>query len=1058
MEIRRQRGPIAWMAQHSVAANLILLFCLVGGYLALHMIQKEVFPDITRDIVTVSVSYPGASPEEVEQGIILAVEEAVRGLDGVYQVESSAAEGNGTVEIEMIEGGDLQKLAQDVQSEVDRITTLPEDAEEPQVSVASRKHDVLSIVVYGKVEDTVLHELGEQIRDQMLQDPDITQVEVSGLPSLEISIEVPQAKLREYGLTLSEIASRLSDSSVELPGGGIKTQGGEILLRVKERRDYGRQFALTPIITTRDGSEVLLGEIATIHDGFEDTDRWALYNGKPAIMVRVYRIGKQTPTQVESAALRQMADIKETLPPGIGVDVLHNMADVYRQRAHLLVRNGLFGLVLVFVMLGLFLELRLAFWVMMGIPTSFLGSLLFLPSMDVSINMISMFAYIIALGIVVDDAIVVGENIYYHHQQGKRFLEAAILGARELAVPVTFSILTNIVTFMPLYFIPGTMGKIFKVIPVVVGTVFLISLLESVFVLPSHLGHHKERRRRGINRWLHSAQQRFGRGFTRATQVVFGPTLDFVLKRRYVVVAGAACLFLLTVGYAASGRMGFGLFPRVESDFGRAAIELSYGSAVEKTEAILKKIYAGAEKVIADCGRPELVQGIYEDIGNGGSHSGYIQVYLADADVRDEIMSTQEFVRRWREAVGPLMGVDTVDFSSDFGGPGHGAALTVELSHRKMSVLEAAGSDLAGMLATYPLCKDIDDGFQPGKQQIDFKIKPEGKSLGLTAQYVARQVRSAFYGAEALRQQRGRSEVKIMARLPEKERASEQNLDDLILLTSDGVEVPLREVVEMTRGRAYTTIERRNGRRVVQVTADVAPREKSLEVQNELVATELPELMYKYPGLSYSFEGHQADMRDSMASLKIGFAIALLAIFGLLAIPFRSYSQPLIIMVSIPFGIIGAVLGHLIMGFSLSVISMFGIVALSGVVVNDALVLIDAANRRRRGEGMSCHEAVMNAAIQRFRPILLTTATTFCGLAPMIFETSIQAQMMIPMAISLGFGIVFATLITLLLIPCLYLVDEDVRRMLTWLRGGDAKASEGPASATEAASVLDSAK
>ncbi len=1021
-----QRGPIAWMASHSVASNLVLFFLLLGGVLALRVVQKEVFPDITQDIVQVSIAYPGASPEEVEKAIVLAVEETVTGLEGVKEINSSASEGSASIQIEMLEGEDLNKLAQDIQSEVDRIRTFPEDAEEPQVSVVNRKHDVLSLVLYGDVSDQVLFELSEQVRDDLLQDADITQVETGGLPPLEISIEVSQDRLREYGLTLQEVAQRVQNASIELPGGGLKTENGELLVRMTERRDYGHEFAVTPIITTADGSQVLLEDVATVSDTFEDTDRRTLFNGKPAVEIEVYRVGVQSPLQVEQAALARLEEIKASLPPGVAIEVNHNMADIFRQRQQLLVKNGLIGLVLVLFVLGIFLELRLAFWVMMGIPASFLGSLLFLPSADISINMISMFAYIIALGIVVDDAIVIGENIYHHYQKGLSFAEAAIVGARELATPVTFSILTNIVTFTPLFFIPGMMGKVFKCIPVVVGIVFLISLLESVFILPSHLGHYREKQRKGINRIFHNAQQAFGRGFTRMIQNLFGPLLDIILRWRYLLIPAAFAMLIVTIAYGLSGRMGFDTFPTVESDFARVMVTMPYGSPIEKTEAVAKQLETAARKVVDASGHPELCEGISTSIGERGSHQAQIRVYLADAEIRENIMSTQEFVKRWRKATGPLIGVDNVNFSADFGGPGGGAGLTVELSHRKIPVLESASTELASILETYPLCKDVDDGFQPGKQQLDFTVRPEGKRLGLTAQSVARQVRSAFYGAEAIRQQRGRQEIKIMIRRPENERIHEEDLNELILRTPAGIEVPLREVVDAKRGRAYTTISRRNGRRVVEVTANVSPRQKAGEIQNSLRINELPMLLNKYPGLTYSFEGRQADINESMASLQMGFVLAMFAIFGLLAIPFRSYTQPLIIMTSIPFGIIGAIYGHLLMGYSLSVVSMFGVVALSGVVVNDTLVLIDAANRRRALGDLTAHDAVLNAAIQRFRPIFLTTVTTFCGLAPMIFETSIQAQMMIPMAISLGFGILFATFITLVLVPCLYVSMEDM--------------------------------
>jgi len=1025
---REKRGAIRWMAGHSVAANLIMLICLVGGYLSLRNIKQEVFPEIEIDAVVVTVAYPGASPEEVEDAIVLAVEEVVRGLEGVDEITAVAREGSGTVTIELLLGADVRKLAQDIKSEVDRIRTFPEDAEEPQVSVVYHKRDVLTAVVFGDVPDTALHELGERARDQLLQDDDITQVELSGVPPLEIGIEISQEDLRRYGLTLDDVAARLRQASVDIPGGGLKTDSGEILVRVKERRDYGHQFARLPIVTAPDGSEVLLGQIAHIDDSFRDTDRYSRYNGKPAVMLEVYRVGDQTPMQVADAVRRQLDDIAASLPPGVAIAIERDKSDIYRQRVELLLKNGALGLGLVLVMLGLFLEARLAFWVMMGIPISFLGSFLILPSAGVTVNMISLFAYIIALGIVVDDAIVVGENVYHHHQEGVPFAKAAVRGAREVALPVTFSILTNIAAFLPIYFIPGTMGRIFKMIPIVVCIVFLISLGESLFVLPAHLAHQRDRHRRGLSAWVHGRQQAFGRAFLRWVANRYGPFLAFAVRHRYLTVAAALSLLLAMLSYPLSGRMGFALFPVVESDFSQAELVLPYGTPVEKTEAVMERLLAGARRVIDECGHEELVESITADIGGNGSHTGRIRVALADPEIRDKIMSTEEFTNRWRTVVGEIAGAEYLNFASDIGGPGsRGRPVAVELSHRDIDVLERASKELAGILATYPRVKDVDDGFQPGKQQLDFAVKPEGKSLDLTASDVARQVRSAFYGAEVLRQQRGRNEIKIMVRLPEADRSTEQTVNDLMIRTPAGTFVPLREVATMKRGRAYTTIDRREGRRVVLVSADVSPRSKAGEVLGDLESGVLPGLLGRYPHLSYTFEGHQADIRESMGSLKVTFVLAMLAIYAMLAIPFRSYAQPLIVMLSIPFGVVGAILGHLLMGYDLCIPSMFGIVALSGVVVNDSLVLVDFANRRRREDGLGPADAIHAAGIQRFRPVMLTTLTTFGGLAPMIFETSRQARFLIPMALSLGFGILFATVITLVIVPAMYLVIEDAK-------------------------------
>lgn len=1028
---KEKRGAIAWMANNPVASNLLMLTCLVGGFIAFLNTKQEVFPDFELDVVNVSVAYPGASPEEVEQGIILAVEEAIRGVDGVDEVTSRAREGGGTVSAELMLGADRAKVYQDIQQEVDRITTFPGEAERPQVSLAARKREVINLLLSGNLSEKVLRELGEQVRDRLLQDPQITLVELTGVRPLEISVAISKDKLREYNLTLSEVARILRQSALELPGGGVKTDGGEILIRMKDRRDFGREFAAIPIVTPPGGTPVLLGDIAEIRDEFAETDRFATYNGELAVQIEVYRIGRQTPIRVADAVKRKVAEFQPELPPGVSLAVRNDWSEVYRQRAELLLKNGAFGLGLVIVLLGAFLEARLAFWVMMGIPTSFLGAMLFLPAFDVSINMISMFAFLIALGIVVDDAIVVGENTYEYHERGMPFLEAAARGAQDVSMPVVFSVLTNIVTFLPLFLIPGTIGKIWGVVPAVVCTVFTISLIESLYVLPSHLGHVGGQVRRGLSAWLHERQQKFGRWFIGMVRRRYGPMLEGLLQHRYLTLAGAIALLALTIGHVRSGRMGIEAMPRVESDFAVVTAVLPYGSPVESTMKVRDRLEAAARAVAARNGGEKAMAGIYSEVGRdyngvGGSHVVEVRAYLPDPDER--AIGTRLFADLWRQEAGRIQGLDALIFESDRGGPGSGAALTVELTHPDNAVLGRASADLAAALEQFPIVSDIDPGFAAGKEQLNLRMRPEGLALGLTADGVASQVRSAFYGAEALRQQRGRNEVKVMVRLPESERVSEHDIETLVIRTPAGTDVPLREVADVVRGRAYTVINRRNSARTVNVTANVTPPREAPRIQEAIVASALPELQRKYPGLSYSFTGRQKDFADSMASLKVGFILALLAIFALLAVPFKSYIQPLIIMVSIPFGIVGAVIGHVIMGYSLSTMSLMGIVALSGVVVNDALVLIDYANQQR-AQGLSPHDAITTAGVRRFRPIMLTTLTTFGGLAPMIFETSRQARFMIPMALSLGYGILFSTAITLILVPSLYLIVEDVKHL-----------------------------
>lgn len=1007
-----------------MAANLLMLVLLIGGIVLAYNIKKEVFPYFDMDMVRITVPYPGASPQEVEQSILLAIEEAVEGLEGADEVRSTAREGLGTVTVDMIEGENLQKLAQDIESEVDRIVSFPEDIEEPTIAIVSRKRYVVSLALYGDQSERVLREYAEYIRERLLQEQDITQVEVISARNYEIDVEIPQDTLRAYSLTLEDVAQRIRRASIELPGGAIRTPSGDILVRMKERRDFGPEFAPIPIITASDGSQILLDDIAIIKDGFEETTVSSSYNGKPAVMLDVYRVGDQTPISVSDAVRQVVEEVNVSLPQGLRVDLRNDRSDVYRQRLGLLMKNGLIGLALVFILLALFLEPRLAFWVSLGIPVSFLGSLFLLNISYVSINMISMFAFIVTLGIVVDDAIIVGENIYYHQQQGKTWPKAAVTGAREIAMPITFAILTNMVAFVPMFFVPGFMGKIFKQIPVVVISVFAISLIESFFILPAHIGNRRISAPSGLFGWIFRAQQSFGRAFLKFVNQRYGPFLHATIRWRYLTMATGIAIILVTIGYIKSGRMGFELFPKIESDYAKVTAVLPFGTAFEKARQVEKELIQAARKVTSKNGDKELVEGIFSNI-----HDNTIEIrtYLTPPDVRP--LSTADVTRRWREQVGVIPGLEYIKFESNAGGPGRGAAMSVELSHQKMDLLERASTDMAEALSFYPNTKDIDDGFSPGKQQIDFKIKPEARSLGLEAREVARQVRHAFYGAEALRQQRGRNEVKVLVRLPRQERISEYSLEEMVLQTPKGTEILLRDAVYISRGRSYTDINRRNGQRIVTVTADVSPRSQAGQILSSVEAEIIPELQRKYPGLAYSFEGRQADQKESMQSLFRGLLMAMIVIYAMLAVPLNSYIQPLIIMIAIPFGIVGALIGHLIMGYSLSILSMFGVVALSGVVVNDSLVLIDFANRRRRA-GMAHLEAIHASGLHRFRPIILTTLTTFGGLAPMIFETSRQARFLIPMALSLGFGVVFATLITLILVPSFYMIIEDIKGLL----------------------------
>ncbi|MEE2644121.1 MAG: efflux RND transporter permease subunit [Myxococcota bacterium] len=1038
-EAQSTRGPIAWMTKNSVAANLLMFSLLAGGFLMSTQIKKEVFPEFTADLVNIQVPYPGASPEEVEQGIALAVEEAVRGLDAVKKVTSRSLEGVASVNVELFGGSDGAKALSDVKAAVDRITSFPEDAERPTTSLFATRSRVISIYIHGQQEEETLRSYVEQVRDDLLKRPAITQIELGGVRPREIAIEISQQQLNAHRLTLSQVAEGIRRASIELPGGVLKTTSGETLLRTRERRTRGDEFAEVSIRSGLDGATLQVGEIAEVLDGFEDVDLSLSFNGEPAVRLDIYRIGEQTPIEIADAVKGYVQE--NPAPEGLSLSLWSDRSRLYQERADLLGRNAIFGLFLVLIALGLFLEIRLAFWVMLGIPISFLGAFVLLPSLDISINMISMFAFIVTLGIVVDDAIVVGENIYEKREQGMRPFAAALAGVREVGVPVVFAVLTTVAAFSPMLFVPGPSGKLFRNIPAVVIAVLIISLVESLFILPAHLAHSKSQRKDRPRGLLRRFQESVGRVLNIVIERFYQPILRFSVRHRYSALAFAFALLLWSVGVVKGGHLQFTFMPKVEGDVVRASVRLPLGSPVAETEAIRARLIESAQVVLQRHGGEEIYQGIVASLGQalerggpprpgasggGGGHVLDIALQLVPSDQRE--VGAEQLAQEWGALNQEILGVKSIKFNATLR-TGGGIPIDVALSHRDPEVLEEASLELAGLLRGYEGLKSIDDGYEGGKRQLDLTLKESAHQRGLSEALVARQLRDAFFGAEVLRQQRGRDEVRVRVRLPLSERRQLSSLESLLLRSPDGGEVPLSEVAMLRWGRAFSTIQREEGRRINHVTADVeAGRANANAVLSGLQKDELPDLLKRYPGLSFSFEGQRRDQQDSFKSLQVGFPMALGVIFALLAIPFRSYIQPLIIMMAIPFGFIGAVLGHLILGYDLSLISIMGIVALAGIVVNDSLILIVATNEYRT-QGLSPLEAVVHGGMRRFRPILLTSLTTFMGLMPMIFEPSVQARFLIPMAISLGFGVLFATALILLVVPAIYLIVEDIREV-----------------------------
>ncbi len=1030
------------MANNHVAANLLMMIFIVGGLVMAFAIKQEVFPEIDLDMVQVSVAYPGAGPEEVEDGILLKIEENLSSITGIKEIKSVASEGFGRVTAEIMQGEDIDIVLQDIKAEIDRIITFPEESEKPVITKTANRREVVSLVVYGNAPERSLREQAEAIRDDLLAMPEITQVDLRGVRPYEISIEVKEETLRQYGLTLGQIAERVRQASMDLPGGAVKARGGEVLIRTKEKRYDGPEYANIAVLKKSNGTELKLGDIANVKDKFRETDEFARLDGLPAAMVAVYRVGMQKPLDISRIVSTYVKKKRTALPESLKLAEWNDFSDIYRSRLNLLLRNAFLGLILIFLILGLFLQIRLALWVMLGIPISFLGALLMMPSLDVSINMLSLFAFILALGIVVDDAIVVGENIYTHRGMKKPYLNAAIDGTIEVGRPVVFSVLTTVAAFLPLVFISGTMGKFIRVIPFVVIPILLVSLVESLLILPAHLSLGKgTRHSKGAAGFITRTRERFG---SRLEGFVAGPYknfLAFCTHYRYTTLATAIAVLFIAAGLVGGGIVKFRFMPDVDGDLITATLKMPIGTPIDDTAAAHDYIVRKAQEVIGDYNRTRekksgVLRHIYSTLGStilyghsgestsSASHLSDIALLLTESEKRG--IASAEIARKWREAVGDVPGADSVTFVSNL--VRFGKNVDIRLAHEDFDVLAHAVPRIKSALAAYPGVSDIDDNYTRGKRELKLTLRPEARTLGITEEDLGRQIRGAFYGAEALRLQRGRNEVKVMVRYPEEDRKSMGNLESMRIRTSDGAEVTFSQAALVEEGRGFSEINRTDRKRVINVTASVdSNRANAEDILLEMKDTVLNDLVNDYPGLTYNLEGEEKERRESMGSMAKGFMMALLVIYTLLAIPFRSYLQPFIIMSAIPFGFVGAIIGHLVLGFSLSILSLFGIVALTGVVVNDSLLLVNFVNDKRRA-GVELHQAVIEAAQRRFRPIVLTSLTTSLGLTPIILEKSMQAQFLIPMAISLGFGILFATLITLILVPSLYLILEDLLR------------------------------
>lgn len=1039
-------GIISWFAHNSVAANLTMVAILVVGAMTATTLKQEVVPEIVVESATVSVAYPGASPAEVEEGIIMRIEKEVQGLAGVDQVKATANEGFGVVTIDFLDGEDREKLLDDIKAAIGRIDNFPADAEEPQVELIEINNRAMQIAVWGDTDQKTLREAGRLLEDNLIKQKDISLVTLSNAPDFEIAIEVSEEALQRYRMTFDEVVAAVRMSSLDLPGGGIKTSAGEILLRTKGQAYVATEFEAIPLRTFADGTRITIGDVAQIRDGFAESDQGTRFNGNPAVMLHVFRVGKQEALVMADQVLDAIALTEASLPSGIHLTKSMDDTLILRSRLDLMLRNGRSGLLLVLISLAIFLRLRLAFWVTLGIPLAFLGAAVLMPSLGVSVNLISLFGFIVVLGIVVDDAIVVAENVHEHRQRGKSGLQAAVEGAQEMAKPVIFAVLTTIMAFIPMLLMPGNMGQFSRNIPLVVIAVLAFSLVESLLILPAHLKHlPADAKTHKVGPW-ERVQNVADAGVEWFIARIYKPSLDISLRWSYAVVAAGIALFMVAIGYVASGRIKFNFFPPIEADNVMAELQMPLGTPVAQTETAIRRFETAAQELQAELfneqGNP-LIMYITTSIGSQpmktqqqnsggvasagftGGHLAEVNIELISAEERE--MSGRQIMAKWQERVGAVPGAEEVSFSSDL--MAAEGDINIQLAGAGMDSLQAAALELRERLMLVAGVTSARDTFVLGKRELQLELTPEGEALGFRLADLGRQVRQAFYGEEAQSIQRDRDEVDVMVRYPRVDREQLATLETMRLRTPDGREVPFSVAATATMGRGYSKIDRLDRRRSLSVLADIDKESTTPDTVLAAISAEfLPDLLGRYPGMTYSLEGQQKEQSEFMGTLMRINAMALLAIFVLLAIPLKSYGQPLIIMSAIPFGMIGAIAGHAMLGYDLAIFSLIGVVALSGIVINDSLVMMDLINRERES-GLPVLQAVRDSGVRRFRAIMLTTMTTFLGLTPLLLEKSLQAKFLIPMAVSVAFGVVFATLITLILVPSLYLIGEDIKRL-----------------------------
>ena len=1039
---------IRWFVENKVVSNLLMVLILVTGATTIPTLKMEVFPEIELNIINVTTVYPGAAPSDVEQAICIKIEERLQGLDGVKKITSTASESVGSVNVEIIQGEDINDMLDKIKAEIDAIDSFPESIEKPTCRKFAGSNPVISVAVHGKLQDNVLNELTENIKDEIDALPDITFTSIVADLETEIAIDIEESSLRKYNLTFQQISNSIKEWSLNIPSGSIETNDGEILIRSNSQGYSTYDFSKIPIITDTDGSIVFLGDISKIRDTFSDKfELDFLFNGDNANLITVFRVGNQNALDVSKAVKEYVERKNKQLPSSAKLTAWDDEARILSGRIETIVRNAQQGLILVIFVLALFLKPKLAFWVSLGIPISFMGGFWLFAPLDLSINMLSLFTFILVLGIVVDDAIIVGENIALFKERGMDPNEAAVKGALQVATPVFFAVLTTMTTFAPMLAVEGEIGSIWRIFPLVVISVLIWSLIESLTILPAHLAHSSEEKPKlyfllRVSEIWEKIQNKIVNGLYFVIQHFYKPLLQKAIEHPFSSLSFAGGVLILTIGILSSGFLKFTFFPAVEDDLAIATIEYPSGTPLNITREGYEKLEDAAtvleNQLLEEFPSQKIIRNRLSTIGYlpmltktsrgpgnldanyAGSNMAEVALELAPSETRT--ISTEQVVRKWREIMPDLPGIKELSFKSDLFSAGD--PINVQLSSRYMDDLITAKNELKSELIRFPGVFDVSDTYNVGKEEVSINLLPAAKNYGVSMAMVATQVRQAFYGLEVQTVQRGRNELKVILQYPKKERSSISDLENMMILTPQGSTIPVRQIAELSLGEGLSSIERKDRRRSINVTADVdLSIANANEVIGSLTSTVLPKILKKYDSISFSLEGEQQEQGENLKSLGKNFILAMIVVYMLLAIPFKSYFQPLVVMSSIPFGITGAVVGHIIMGMNLSVLSMMGIVALTGVVVNDSLVMVDFINRYR-SEGNTIKKAVLEAGPRRFRPIFLTSLTTFVGLVPLILEKSTQAKFIIPMAVSLSFGVLFATAITLLLVPVSYITLE----------------------------------